>query len=250
MVISEKPATSLVDSPQLSLKKPTGSEQRAKAIETILNPGRTALQKYTAPKLEHFDQDGPSSTLAPGPSRNSEAVPSASRSNTDKNSTAMEVDVNTDVDAERRKRHERWQKKLGQGLIAPRRNSLPLDQAAAESMDPTDPDFEIFPDDMDNDLAETEPGPSRGKARGKVVTSGKAMGKGKKKEEVGPSGMTYTPLEKQVSLALRLIYCCLLIRSRCVSWLVVYGDQGGEPGRLAPHGRYVIYSLFSFGTAI
>ena len=87
------------------------------------------------------------------------------------------------------------------GLIS-RRRSLALDEAAAaearraEGID--DDDDEVIEVDSDDEK-------SRKKAEGvgsslsaKFAAKGaKGAGRGKKKEEVGPSGQTYTPLEKQ-----------------------------------------------------
>ena len=166
---------------------PSGSELRAKAIETTLNPSRTALKKYTAPKISYPEDEVVAATPTGGPSAAPKYVYDAN----------LPIPPSEDDQAakERKRRHQRWQKKLDQGLIAPRRNSLPLDQAAAENPDENDPDFEMLAEDLDS----AEAGPSRGTARGKTAATSKSAGKGKKKEELGPSGMSYTPLEKQVS---------------------------------------------------
>ena len=171
----------------LTQVKDTGPEQRAKAIETTLNPSRTALKQYTAPKISYPEDE----VVA--------ATPTASSSATlryvfDTNQPGSTVD-DDHAAKERKRRHQRWQKKLDQGLIAPRRNSLPLDRAAAETPDENDPDFEM----LAADLEPAEAGPSRGTARAKSAATSRSAGKGKKKEELGPSGMSYTPLEKQVS---------------------------------------------------
>jgi hypothetical protein len=167
--------------------KSTGSEQRAKAIETTLNPSRTALRRYTAPKITYPEDE----VVA--------ATPTASTSAALNHSYDANPPIPTSEDdqaaKERKRRHQRWQKKLDQGLIAPRRNSLPLDRAAAENPDENDPDFEMLAEDLDS----AEAGPTRGTARGKSAGTSKSAGKGKKKEELGPSGMSYTPLEKQVT---------------------------------------------------
>lgn len=120
--------------------------------------------------------------------------------------------------------HEKWQARVVGGLL-PRRRSLALDEAAAaearrlaaggDAVGSGDGEEDgIVGDDME------EIGPGKGmedeEAERAKAASGvgsklaakyaakaaddpkaKVKGKGKKKEEVGPSGQTYTPLEKQ-----------------------------------------------------
>ncbi|KAK8861547.1 hypothetical protein IAR55_002369 [Kwoniella newhampshirensis] len=116
---------------------------------------------------------------------------------------------------EQQARHAAWQAKvLAPGGIIRRRRSLALDEAAAaelrgqlrltpdaENGGPTTPiseDREKAEDDERTTAAESMGKKLAAKYAAKDVDGqGKVKGKGKKKEEVGPSGLTYTPLEKQ-----------------------------------------------------
>ncbi|WVQ79017.1 hypothetical protein IAT38_001109 [Cryptococcus sp. DSM 104549] len=116
--------------------------------------------------------------------------------------------------AEQVARHEAWQERVtAMGGTFRRRRSLALDEAvAAEARKAAGLDDgegeEGGGTPVDADKADEDgEGEEKKKAEGvgkklaakyavKVDAKG-AKGKGKKKEEVGPSGMTYTPLEKQ-----------------------------------------------------
>jgi DNA mismatch repair protein MSH3 len=112
--------------------------------------------------------------------------------------------------AEQEKRHQAWKDRmLAPGGIMPRRRSLALDEAAAaEAMgqvigEGADEDEEGQGEEAAVD-EEEEAGKkaaagvgSRLKEKYAAKPVASAKGKGKKKEEVGPSGLTYTPLEKQ-----------------------------------------------------
>ena len=84
-------------------------------------------------------------------------------------------------------------------MIAPRRNSLPLDQAENGE----GAEFEVLQEDVDEDDTTTA-GTSRSKPQAKPSKTVKATGKPKRKEDIGPSGMAYTPLEKQARVVLQL----------------------------------------------
>ena len=117
---------------------------------------------------------------------------------------------------EQEQRHEEWQRRMvAPGGILPRRRSLKLDEAAvAEARRVAGEDVEAEADVetsfIEDDEEEQEQEGRRraegvgSKLKDKYVAKGgqgindKAKGKGKKKEEdIGPSGQTYTPLEKQ-----------------------------------------------------
>jgi DNA mismatch repair protein MSH3 len=112
--------------------------------------------------------------------------------------------------AEQEKRHQAWKDRmLAPGGIMPRRRSLALDEAAAAEArgqvigEGADEDEEGQGEEAAVD-EEEEAGKkaaagvgSRLKEKYAAKPVASAKGKGKKKEEVGPSGLTYTPLEKQ-----------------------------------------------------
>lgn len=120
---------------------------------------------------------------------------------------------------EQKRTHERWQAKvMGPGGLRPRRRSLALDEAAAaearrmsgggdvEEVDGTGTpaeqeaeDSEMKGSDDERQKAASGVGSklaARFAVKDTAATTGKGKGK-KKAEEVGPSGQTYTPLEKQ-----------------------------------------------------
>lgn len=116
-------------------------------------------------------------------------------------------------------KHEEWHRKVVGGTLIPRRRSLALDEAAALE---ARRQLGLVEDDVDYDKDEIIQTPAddggesdqeRQKAADKLGESlaakygakadtkgkgkGKAASRRKKVEEVGPSGQTYTPLEKQ-----------------------------------------------------
>ncbi|WWC60269.1 uncharacterized protein I303_102837 [Kwoniella dejecticola CBS 10117] len=116
---------------------------------------------------------------------------------------------------EQQRKHEAWQNRLINGNLIRRRRSLRLDEAAAaelrrqngietpeagsgtdtptleepEEVDPAEEDRRKAAEGVGSKLA--------AKYASKAADGKTTKGKGKKKEEVGPSGQTYTPLEKQ-----------------------------------------------------
>jgi DNA mismatch repair protein MSH3 len=116
---------------------------------------------------------------------------------------------------DQQRRHEEWQRRvLAPGGVMPRRRSLALDEAAAaearrlaggeagegdEGADtPGMDEVAVVESDEEGRIAAEGVGSklkAKYAAKGSELAKGK--GKGKKKEEIGPSGMTYTPLEKQ-----------------------------------------------------
>ena len=117
---------------------------------------------------------------------------------------------------EQEKRHQEWQRRImAPGGIVPRRRSLALDEAAAaearlqageenhddeENETPQIDDVAGDEEEENRRIADRVGTKLKEKyaAKGLEAVKGKAKGKGKKKEEeVGPSGQTYTPLEKQ-----------------------------------------------------
>ncbi|KAJ9099014.1 hypothetical protein QFC20_005771 [Naganishia adeliensis] len=129
---------------------------------------------------------------------------------TDTNGIVEESVRNDEENESRRRRHAAWQKRLqGPSGLVPRRRSLNLDEAEArearaalaeargEEYQPEDEN--ATPVDEKDDPAEIELISEAVKgSRAKKAGAAKAVkGRGKKKEEVGPSGLSYTPLEKQ-----------------------------------------------------
>ncbi|WVR03855.1 hypothetical protein IAU60_000852 [Kwoniella sp. DSM 27419] len=118
---------------------------------------------------------------------------------------------------EQEKRRQAWQRKMADGGLIRRRRSLALDEAAAVELRRT-AGFERQEDDSGaNSPTVDEPDEvdlevegkrkaaegigsklaAKYAARGENGSAQGSRGKGKKKEEIGPSGQTYTPLEKQ-----------------------------------------------------
>ena len=118
---------------------------------------------------------------------------------------------------EQEKQHQAWQKRLADpNGIVPRRRSLKLDDAAAAEARAllgddtptgveTPGEAEIIDGDVEVDMEDEKAAETAGEVGGKLMAKFGASGKGakkangrtKKKEEIGPSGQTYTPLEKQ-----------------------------------------------------
>jgi len=100
------------------------------------------------------------------------------------------------------KRHAAWVRRLqAPGGLISRRKSLALDEAAAAEarraagIEDDDEAIEMDSEDEKNKKKAEGVGSSLSAKFG--AKDSKARGKVKKKEEVGPSGQTYTPLEKQ-----------------------------------------------------
>lgn len=115
---------------------------------------------------------------------------------------------------EQERRHQEWQRRLlAPGGIIPRRRSLALDEAAAaearrhagEDGEGDDLEIPVMDADAEDEVEGKKDAEGVGSklkekyaAKGTDATKGKVIGKSKKiAEEVGPSGQTYTPLEKQ-----------------------------------------------------
>lgn len=185
------------------------------AIDSVGSGGKKALQKYkladgiasaTSPQSGVAFEDYRVSAID---SKDSDKAMDIDRSAADE--TAEEHDEESET---RRRRHAAWQKRLQapSGLV-PRRRSLNLDEAEAREAraalaeargEEYHPDGEAeTPIEERDDPAEVEVLQEAVKGgRGKNMKAGVSRavkGRGKKKEEVGPSGQTYTPLEKQAS---------------------------------------------------
>lgn len=187
----------------------------------MASPGHPGLYKYTAPAYlqqpddQHLDTNGSNdstTTRSPFPLL-----------------IAEEKDALGQIDEQeekaRKRRHERWQTRIGQGLVAPRRNSLPLDQAEEEHMDGEEAEFEMLGDEEEDvEMTTGRAGSKKTKTKARAGTSKSVKpSKGKKKEEVGPSGMTYTPLEKQVRLdqSLLLAQTLCAVHLTTILWCLV-----------------------------
>jgi hypothetical protein len=176
----------------------TSLQQTYKDQHSITSSRHPGLSKYTAPAYlqqpddQHLDTNGSnkSSTFRlPFPLLVAEEKDALGQ-------------IDEQEEKERKRRHERWQTRIGQGLVAPRRNSLPLDQAEKEDMNGEEVEFEMLGDEEEDvEMTTGRAGSKKTKTKAGAGTSKSVKpSKGKKKEEVGPSGMTYTPLEKQVRL--------------------------------------------------
>lgn len=144
-----------------------------------------ALEGYRLPKVSSSMED------APGGAFGSYALPALSEP----------IAPPSQRTAEQERRHEAWQR-----LVMPRRRSLALDEAAAAEARraagiDTLEEGEAGEEENDED---STPSAVATSLRSKYVAKEAAgkRGRKKKEEEVGPSGMTYTPLEKQY-MALR-----------------------------------------------
>lgn len=110
-------------------------------------------------------------------------------------------------------KHEEWHRKVVGGTLIPRRRSLALDEAAAlearRQMGVEDEGEEIVTPPVDEGGDSEEERQKTADKLGESLAAkygakdvkdkgkGKATARKKKVEEVGPSGQTYTPLEKQ-----------------------------------------------------
>jgi hypothetical protein len=217
----------------------TSLQQKNKDQHSITSAGHSGLSKYTAPAYlqqpneQHLDTNGSNDS---GTSR----FPFPLLIAEEKDALGQ---IDEQEEKERKRRHERWQTRIGQGLVAPRRNSLPLDQAEEEDLNGEEAEFEMLGDEEeDGNMTTGRAGSKKTKTKAGAGTSKSVKpSKGKKKEEIGPSGMTYTPLEKQV----RLNHSSLLAQTLCAVHAddeimvlgTVHGDQGGEPRRTLGYGR-------------
>jgi DNA mismatch repair protein MSH3 len=186
-----------------------------KAIDARGSGARKALQKYkladdlviasSRPSGVAFDDYHVSATQAP------EGVNVSKKGNGNEESDG--TTSHAPPSQLQQERHEAWQKRLeGPSGLVPRRRSLNLDEAEAREaraalaaargeeyvpeLDEAEMEMEGGGDLGGIDLNESVPA-SRAKSA-KAVGAKSAKGRGKKKEEVGPSGLSYTPLEKQV----------------------------------------------------
>lgn len=116
--------------------------------------------------------------------------------------------------AAQQEQHEKWHRKVVGGNLIPRRRSLALDEAAAAEArrqlgipDQDDADGTETPaveevsdsdDERQKQAAKLGSGlAAKYGAKADIKGKGKATTRKKKEEEVGPSGQTYTPLERQ-----------------------------------------------------
>ena len=115
--------------------------------------------------------------------------------------------------AAQQEQHEKWHKKVVGGNLIRRRRSLALDEAAAlearrevGGIDEAVADGSVTPqvETADSDEERQQQAEQVGAglaakyaARVDGKGKGKAAGRKKKEEEIGPGGQTYTPLEKQ-----------------------------------------------------
>lgn len=108
-------------------------------------------------------------------------------------------------------KHEAWHRKVVGGTLVPRRRSLALDEAAVTEgrkllgiEDEEEADATIIQDGENSEDERQRAAEKVGNtlaakygAKADAKGKGKAVSRKKKVEEVGPSGQTYTPLEKQ-----------------------------------------------------
>lgn len=215
-----------VDQPMVHGKSkdasPTTMRHSAKrGIEKLLNtslpatnpgPGKVSLAKFIAPPVVAstvFD-----SGLAFGNYTVSPSAPKVSSEQRSQQSLSLDESRSGQGEAARLKRHAKWQKRLMSGNLIPRRRSLGLDEAEAASIALAAARGEIVEgsggvtedaEDEDTQILD-DSGITGRNSKSKQVDrtkSGTSKPKGKKAEEIGPSGMAYTPLEKQVCLKTR-----------------------------------------------
>lgn len=156
--------------PKPSQSSDEAKRRRAEAIAKAVNPARHVLSKYKAPPVD---------SLAAGP----------------RPSDSTDIVV-PDSQAVPSQRHHEWERRLNdpRGLV-PRRRSFNLEEAAAKSVRAQEngqlgPDVIEQEDDPEAEIEEVV------EAKSTAIKGNKAKSK-KSKEDVGPSGLAYTPLEKQ-----------------------------------------------------
>lgn len=153
-------------------------------------------------------------TVTPRPVLASYALPRAAPSQASSSGAAFDsyaaqlrtpVAPRKEQTEEQKRRQEAWTQRMNSGGIIRRRRSLALDEAeAAEARQ----EAGIEDDEDDTGVIDVDSDEERSKKKAEGVGSKLAAkfaskddkgtkGKGKKKEDVGPSGLTYTPLEKQ-----------------------------------------------------
>jgi len=196
--------------------------------------------------FENYSIDGSArpSTLYRADGADSDALPSASQGRT----------------AEQETRHQEWQRRLNApGGIVPRRRSLALDEAAAaearrqagSDADGDDENGTLVVEDMIVDDEEDSRKAAEGiasklkkkyAAKGVATTGTKAKGKSKKQEEVGPSGQTYTPLEKQfMEIKAENPDVLLLMEGGSYFWLSHARDDSAQCGAVGYKYKWVAY---------
>lgn len=164
----------------------------------------TSLKEYRLPKLARV------ASAQSGSAFDTYCI-SVKQSESDDRSIPAETSTAKRSAAQTRK-HEEWQRRVNApGGVVPRRRSLALDEAAAaearkavagsdaDGEEDATPIVEDASDDETKKVAEGVASKLAAKYAAKgAETMGKAKGRAKKKEEeIGPSGQTYTPLEKQ-----------------------------------------------------
>lgn len=219
-------ATRTVDSFFSRKGTDAGRDMRALAIQKALESrgdgARRALKKYRLAEAIMPQKALPSGTafedyqVTPAIAHRSADNDNALEDKTAEKQTASREACDEDsAIIARRKRHAEWQSRLhsSTGLV-PRRRSLNLDETEAREVRTAlaEARGEVYVSDVEDnadlidavdeneDIGITAGSTKGGKAKPTKAAAGKTTkgGRGKKKEDVGPSGLVYSPLEKQV----------------------------------------------------
>lgn len=172
-----KPATSRF------FKSPSGAGSSSTGLPRAKPHRNVALESFRASGI------GRAPDAAPGSAFEAFSLPSTNGS--------QSASQTTQRSEEQEARHKAWQRVVnGPGGVMPRRRSLALDEAAAAEVRKATGVVEDVT--MDDEGGKEEEENVASTLRSKYAAKEKPKrGRGKKVEEVGPSGQTYTPLEKQ-----------------------------------------------------
>ncbi|KAJ9120824.1 hypothetical protein QFC22_002758 [Naganishia vaughanmartiniae] len=202
--------------------KDAGRDMRALAIQKAFESGgsgaRRALKKYklAEPVIPH--RPPPSGAAF----EDYQVLPATSRASVNDVNAGSTLEAQAasrgsseenEAKESRRKRHAQWQNRLhGPTGLVPRRRSLNLDETEAREVRTAlaEARGEVYVSDVEESADPADAGDDEegnavtagltkgGKAKSTKAAIGKTTkGRGKKKEDVGPSGLVYSPLEKQ-----------------------------------------------------
>jgi DNA mismatch repair protein MSH3 len=198
-VTGSPPAKKVKTSSYFGTAKPSSSAgpSRKPSTSRASSNGPTHLQSYRLPRIDPVSSSQAGSAFG-----------------SFKYATSSQPRANQPRTAAQQAKHEEWHRKVVGGTLIRRRRSLALDEAAAldarrqlglnedEEEEIVTPPVDDGPDsEEERQKTADKLGESLAAKYGAKDVKGKGKGKAnvrkKKVEDVGPSGQTYTPLEKQ-----------------------------------------------------